>query len=157
MTSAITTTTARTVMISRLILALTVALVMGSMLVPDAGAWKAKTKTPIGVRVEAQLNLCDVQGGTSSVGRTPFGSSTVTCTGGSQGDWKCTNSKKHTSCNPAYTPPPPSPLDDIVAPPPSGVDGDPGGGVILTSNGGGKHHKDSHHGKRKHHRRGHSY
>ena len=130
--------------ISQLVLAVAVTLVLGSMLVPDAGAWKAKTKTSIGVRVEAQLNLCDAQGGTGAVGRTPFGSSTVTCSGGSEGNWKCTNSKKTVSCNPAYTPPPQSPLDGIVAQPPSGIGSDPNGGVVLTGYHGGKHHRAHH-------------
>jgi hypothetical protein len=134
---------------SLLVVAVVVTLVMGSILVPEAGAWKAKVKTSIGVRVEAQLNLCDAQGGTGSVGRTPFGSSTVTCTGGSEGSWKCTNSKKTVSCNPAYTPPPQSPLDGIVAQPPSGIGGDPAnGGVVLTGYHGGKHHNGHH---RRHH------
>ena len=131
-----------------LLLAVAVTLVMGSMLSPEAGAWKAKVKTSIGVRVEAQLNLCDAQGGTGAVGRTPFGSSTVTCTGGSEGNWKCTNSKKTVSCNPAYAPPPQSPLDGIVAQPPSGIGGDPIGVVVLTGDHGGKHHRVHH---RRHH------
>lgn len=136
--------------VSQLVLTVALTLVLGSMLVPEAGAWKAKTKTSIGVRVEAQLNLCDAQGGTGTVGRTPFGSSTVSCTGGSEGNWKCTNSKKTVSCNPAYTPPPQSPLDGIVAQPPSGIGGDPNGGVVLAGYHDGKPHK-GHHRHRHHH------
>jgi hypothetical protein len=125
------------VWVERLALVLAFALVLGSLGASQADAIKkftGKTHTSVGDRVLAQSDLCYADGGAFSMSRNAFGATVTTCTGGSQGDWKCTNSKKQTSCGPAYTPPPPP--DDGGAVPPTD-EPPPTQGDDSTTSGGG--------------------
>jgi hypothetical protein len=113
------------VQVARLVMAVAVTLVIGSMLVPDAGAIKGRhggrASTSLGERIESQGDLCFVSGGTFTSGPNQFGTNVTTCTGGLN-EQKCVNTQKNTFCEPLYTPPPPpSPLDGVNAPADNGV------------------------------------
>jgi len=119
-------------------MAVIVALVLGSMQGAAVGAWKAQAHTSIGVRTQAQSDLCFVSGGTFSSSTNPFGSTTTTCTGG-KNEQQCVNTTKTTTCNPLYIPPPPSPGDGLTSP------GDNG---VSAADHRGHHHHATHHGQR---------
>lgn len=129
--------------IGRLTLVLAVALVLGSLGDSPVDAMKkftAKTHTSVRDRVMSQSDLCFADGGTFGMSRNAFGGTVTTCTGGSQGDWTCTNTKKRTSCGPASIPPPPPEDGGAVpptdaAPPAQGDDTATGGGGSGTEDG----------------------
>jgi hypothetical protein len=94
----LTTATRRTPTISGILLALAIAVLFGTALVPGVDA-KEKTTTPINVRVHIQIHNCADFGGTASVKTTPFGAAITTCTGGDMDGETCVNTKKSTSCS----------------------------------------------------------
>jgi hypothetical protein len=89
-------------------LAMMLALLTGLLLTGDAGAWAKKAYTSIGVRNQAQSDLCDVSGGsfesetetvTNRNGKTST-VTTTTCTGG-KNPQTCVNTQSMTSCSQA--------------------------------------------------------
>jgi hypothetical protein len=93
--------------------------------------FKVRAQNSIRDRVLSQSDIWSADGGTFGMSRNAFGGTVTTCSGGSQGDWTCTNTNKHTSCGPASIPPPPDeggavPATD-EAPPAQGDDPATGG------------------------------
>ena len=100
------TTTARSMTISRRGFALAAALFLGTV-APSVEATK-NTKKKLGsikVRVQAQQEICQIGGGTSTVSERP-GGTTVTCVGGDYDGRVCTNSSKKKRCHQTFTNPP---------------------------------------------------
>lgn len=104
-----TTTTMRTVKVSRLLAALAMALMLSVLIAQAAGA---TTKTPVSVgrRNEIQTQNCEDGGGTIEVtnhygsvtnGHQLHGSST-TCSGGALGGMTCVNTKTTINCTTAF-------------------------------------------------------
>jgi hypothetical protein len=123
--------------LARLVIAVALTLVLGSMLAPESGAIKkhgGRATTSIAERVESQGDLCFASGGTFTSGTNEFGTNVTTCSGG-RNEQKCVNTKKNTYCEPLYTPPPP-PADGVITQPPSNVGNDPDDGPITTGIGG---------------------
>jgi len=118
-------TASRTVGFSRLLLALAVALVLGTMVAPDADAGKKGKNTieSVGKRVKTAVSVCDKDGGTATVTKKP-GGTTVACEGTSTNhDWACTYHSKGNRCHATRTRLP----DDVIAPPTGGLHEDPTG------------------------------
>lgn len=175
---------AATTTLSRLLLSLAVAFLLGALLSPDVDANKNKGKTKdftsIQSRNSAQRQLCEMGGGSLSVEKGSGDSMITECIGGDNDGYICTNSKKSTVCVQTLTTSPAPLAGGGGAVPPSqggnedpaggganpgaggGIDpgwgaepgGSEGGGVVLTSFDGGQHDQAKHDGKRKHRRHG---
>ena len=144
MKNAMAVTASRTVWFSRLLLALTVALTLGTMVVPDVDASK-KTKNAVASfkdRLKQHQTSCAETGGTFTIVSKKPGSTTTTCKGASTGGQpltvvSCTHSSKGTRCHVIRTSPPSSPQDDVTVPPTEGGNEDPTGGGGRNKAGGG--------------------
>ena len=121
------TATTHTTLVSRMLIALTLALLIGGAISQDAFAWKKQTHTTISNRTQAQKDLCDVSGG-SFESTEYYGSWTnghqliktkTTCTGG-ENPQTCTNTKDYTECTSGFVVQPKGPLDGIAV----GTEGD---------------------------------
>ena len=124
------TTTSRAVTISRLVVLLTVALLLGSVLVPSVDATKVSPKTTVASvkkRVQGQKDICEIGGGgTLTVTNTAFGSTVTKCNGGTD-----VHTKKKTTCHSIFAPPPRSVEETVTAPlGDAGVSDEPGDGGI---------------------------
>jgi hypothetical protein len=88
-----------------LLLAVTVALLLGAMIPNDAAAFKAKAKgVSVSNRVQGQKDLCWAGGGSTAVyNNTGPGQTTTVCRGGVHDGMTCTNSKTSTSCDMSRT------------------------------------------------------
>jgi len=128
------TATTHTTLVSRILIALTLALLIGGTISQDAFAWKKRTYTTISERTQSQKDLCDVSGG-SFESKEYYGSYTnghqlqktvTTCTGG-ENPQTCTNTKDSTECTSGFIVQPKGPLDGIAVDPGqiSGVDPGP--------------------------------
>ena len=179
MKQAMAATTSRTLWLSRLLLTVAVAVVLGAALADIVGAEKntGRKPTSIAARVKDEKTRCESNGGTIQVTYqlpgADSGTATSTCTGGTHDGRECTHTKKSTVCTqPATHEPslPYSPLQDVVASPTGGyedpigggatpgggvggVDPGSGGWVLLTSHDSGKHDKAKQRGKHKPHGR----
>jgi hypothetical protein len=126
--------TTHTTLVSRILVALTLALFIGGAISEDAFAWKKQTHTTIANRTQSQKDLCDVSGGsfesTSYYGSYTNGHQLIktktTCTGG-ENPQTCTNTKDSTECTSGFVVQPKGPLDGIAVDPGqiSGVDPGP--------------------------------
>ena len=136
MKSDMATTTSRTVTISRLVLAFAVAFFLGAMVVPSVDATKNTKNTVASVkkRVQGQLDVCEIGGGTLVVKKTAFGSTITKCNGGTEDGLTCVNTKKGTTCHRTRTVPPES---GPAVPPTDGVYEEPTGGGGGNNAGGG--------------------
>jgi hypothetical protein len=120
--------------LSRILMAGAFALILGLMLAQGVSATPNTGHVTIGARVQAQKDLCDINGG-SFESTNYYGSytnghqliKTVTkCTGGSHPQ-TCTNTKTDTTCTAGFVVQPKGPLDGIAIDPGqiSGVDPGP--------------------------------
>jgi hypothetical protein len=94
-------TTATLGTLARVMVALAVALVLGSMLVPSGEAAKKGKNTIASVkdRVQGQRDLCEtLGGGTMTVSTTPFGATITDCEGGTHDGQHCVNTNASTTC-----------------------------------------------------------
>ncbi len=134
----------RTDWVSRLVLALTLALVLGTLVVPEADASK-KTKNAaasIKDRLKEARADCEGKGGTYTIVSQKPGGTTTTCKGASSGgqpltDVTCTEHSKGTRCHASRTSAPSSPQDDVTAPPTEGGNEAPTGSGGGNNTGGG--------------------
>lgn len=121
-----TGTTTRRDTLTRLVLAMIVTLLLGTMLVPSAEAAKNGPKSSVAsvkARVGIQRQNCQDLGGIMTTEK--VGKATVTqCSGGGMDGQRCVNEKKSTKCHQTFTPPPSGP----AAPPTDGVNEQPTGG-----------------------------
>lgn len=127
MRNATATTPARTVGIAQPVLALAVALVLGTMVVPVVEASKKGKNTiaSIDKRVGAQRDYCELLGGgTLEVRTLPSGTKNTYCKGGMEGGKRCVHNERETTCKQTVTPPGSEP----AAPPIGGSNRDPGDG-----------------------------
>ena len=133
MKHAMAATASRTVGFSRLLLALAVAMVLGSTVVDSVDAKKNHGRKPTSIadRIKDEKTLCEKNGGKIWVTHKP-GSATSTCNGGAKDGRECTHTRKSTVCAPARTQPP---AHGGVTAPPSDAGLNPDGGD--TGGGGG--------------------
>jgi hypothetical protein len=133
------TITTRAVALSRLLSALLVALVLGTMLISDADAAKNTGKKPksIAERVKIQEDNCGAMGGTFTSRKTAFGSTITTCDAHGE-ETTCVNTKKSTKCHTMTAPPESgpaiSPSDGVYEEPPAEPAGGGGKGGGTTTN-----------------------
>jgi hypothetical protein len=118
------TAMAATGSLARLALALTVALVLGSMLSQNVDA-TMKSNLPVSKKVANLRELCETTGGTFSTESTKRGTKYTTCNEADGSVTKCTATKKAVSCHVNFTAPPDS---GPAASPTGGVYEDPGSG-----------------------------
>jgi hypothetical protein len=128
-------TVSRRGLLSRLLLAATVAPVLGTMAVPEVNAKKI---LPIKKRVQNAREACEIVGGTATVEKRP-GGTTVTCSDG----FVCTISSKKTRCFQTLTNSPTKPGGGGAVPPSGGAEdptegggANPGGGAHVPPGGG---------------------
>ena len=135
------TTTARTVWVSRLVLSVAVAFLLGAALAQGADAKGVKARTSIADRVQTQKDTCEIiGGGTLEVTPSPFqpgrsGGEPVNmitrCKGGTEGGTTCNHTENQTTCRQAVTRAPgdlvPPPGDGAVAEEPTGGGNGAGG------------------------------
>jgi len=120
------TTAAHTLTISRLVLLVVMALLVGTMLAQGADA---KTRTPklpsVERRVQGQRDLCGIAGkGKMSTTTTPFGATITDCKGGTEDGTHCVNTKNSTNCTKPRTQP--LPVTGGMAPPSNaGIEDEP--------------------------------
>ena len=130
MNSAKTTTTVRTITMSRRGFALAAALVLGMSTVPSVDAAKKGRTTieSINKRVRGQKDLCEIIG-FGILTSEKVGKATVTqCTGGTSHGKRCVHTKKSTKCHQTQTVPSgEDPADPPPGEPPPGATAvDPG-------------------------------
>jgi hypothetical protein len=137
-------TASRTVWFSRLLLALSMALVLGLLVGPEVDAKKKGKDTIASVsqRVARERKICEGWYGTFTVVSQKPGGTTTKCEGSAidSENQTCTFHSKGKRChpNPTRTSQPESPLGGVVAPPSAGVHEDPtvGGGGGRQPSGG---------------------
>ena len=142
MNNATAATASWTVGFSRLLLALSVALVLGAVVAPDVDAKKVTAKNTIASiksRVKNEIANCKTAGGKATVTQNAGKSKTVACTGVPErvegaGDYTCVVHSKGTRCHATRVSQPGS---GPVAPPADEANEDPtgGGGGIKASGG----------------------
>ncbi|MFN8592771.1 MAG: hypothetical protein U0031_15030 [Thermomicrobiales bacterium] len=115
---------------TRLVLALTMAFLIGSLLHPEVGATKRAPVVSVSKRVETMRDVCELVGrGILTVEK--VGKSTVTqCNGGTSDGQRCVISKTSTKCHQTVTAQPTG--QDAGSPPggDAGVVTDPTGGHV---------------------------
>ena len=132
---------ARTSWCSRLLLALILAVVVGTIMTPQADARK-KGSYDIGASVARHRKSCDRDGGTFAVSERPGGTTTTGKTAWGGETWTHHSNGQLCHNNPKREVKPRLPLDDIVAPPPVGRDqavpgglSNPGAGAVAPLTG----------------------
>ena len=142
MTHAMAATASRRDVFSRLLLALAVALTLGTTVVPEMDAKKVTPKNTIksiSSRVKREIADCKEAGGKATVTKNAGKSKTVACTGVPErvpgaGDYTCVVHSKGTRCHATRVSPPGS---GPVAPSPDEANEDPTGGGGGSDAGGG--------------------
>jgi hypothetical protein len=146
MKSTLATTASRTVWLSRLLLAVAVAVVLGATLADSVAAEKntGRKPTSIAARVKDEKTRCESNGGKIQVTYTlpgaDSGTATSTCSGGTHDGRECTHTKKSTVCTQAATHEPSlpySPLQDVVVSPTGGYEDPSVGGATPGGGAGG--------------------
>jgi hypothetical protein len=138
-------TTSRVVTLSRLGMAVLVALLLGTMVISDVDAKGNSSKSNVSIKkkVNNLKEICDIEGGTATVEKRPGGTS-VSCSGGGGGDWTCVASSKKVRCYQELTNSPATnaggggavPPGDNGNEDPSDGGADPGGGAHVPPSGG---------------------
>lgn len=95
--------------ISRIAVVLAMAVLFSTVVSDYAEAKRIPTNVPIAQRVQAQKDYCQIDGGTFTQTKTPFGATITNCTGGGGGLGKCVNMEKFTDCSKPLTRPPDGP------------------------------------------------
>jgi hypothetical protein len=132
---AMATTASRRDVLSRLLLALAVALTLGTTVAPEVDAKKVGKNTIASIksRVKNEIKNCKDAGGKATVTQNAGKSKTVACTGVPErvegaGDYTCVVHSKGTRCHATRVSQPGSPLGDVTAPPAEDANENPTGG-----------------------------